>query len=613
MSLRIAIPLLLLLVTSTADASNPLLPVDTSSPRATMQSFMTLTSEAADRYGEFRDSPSPATQNALWQISDKAERLFDMSQVAPANRRKIADETFYLLWEVMARLALPNPDDIPDAPLYTNSDEKTQQIMRWRIPGTEITIVRVEEGPSTGEYLFSANTVKHARRFYEATRELPYLQPIPIKNVYRLNQLVTGWMIPMTWVEALPEWANYALFGQVLWKWVIVLILIGLGLGVVILVYRWTYARARGGFIGSYLRNLFTPLTILIVLPLIRYFTQVQINITGTAVEVTHYVLFLSYGITLVWFVWLTASQVAEVIIASPKVKVESLNASLIRLISRTVGMVAVLVLVIRILTELGVPVYGLVTGAGVGGIAIALAAKNTLENFMGALNLFADRPVRVGDLCRYDEDSVPGWRPIGWVESIGLRSTKIRRFDRTLITIPNAEFAQRNIVNLSVCDRFLLTTTLGLRYETTDDQLRFVLAELRELFQSHPKTIHTMQEPLRVRFVGFGDYSLDVAIRAYISATNYTEFLAIQEDILLRVMKIIKQAGTGFAFPSRTLYHTRDGGLDEERQQAAEKQVREWASAHKLPFPDFEEEYRKQIEDTLDYPPDGSPDADNS
>lgn len=612
MSFRIAISLLLLL-TSTAGVSQPLSPVDTSNPRATMQSFITLTKEAADRYAEFRESPSPATQNALWHISDKAERLFDLSQVAPANHRKIADETFYLLWEVMARLELPNLEDIPDTPMETSGEEEIEQVRRWRIPGTEITIVRIEEGPSVGEYLFSSNTVKHARRFYEVMRDQPYLQPMPIKNVYRINQLITGWMIPITWVEALPDWLNYTLFGQILWKWFLSLLLIGLGLGVVIAVYRWTHARAWGGFLVSYLRHLITPLSILIVLPLIRYLTQQQLNITGAAIELTHYVLFLSYGITLVWFVWLTASQVGEIIIASPRIKAESLNASLIRLISRTVGMVAVVILIIRILTEIGVPVYGLVTGAGVGGIAIALAAKSTLENFMGALNLFADHPVGVGDLCRYDEDSTPGWRPVGWVESIGLRSTKIRRFDRTLITIPNAEFAQRNIVNLSACDRFLLTTTLGLRYETTDNQMRFVLAELRELFQAHPKTIHTGQDPLRVRFIGFGDYSLNVAVRAYIASRNYNEFLAIQEDILLRVMKIIKQAGTGFAFPSRTLYHTRDGGLDEERQQAAEKQVREWASAHDLPFPDFREDYRKQIEDTLDYPPEGSPEADSS
>jgi MscS family membrane protein len=136
-------------------------------------------------------------------------------------------------------------------------------------------------------------------------------------------------------------------------------------------------------------------------------------------------VFFISYGVTLVWMVWLSANQVADAIISSsPRVKAGSLNASLFKLISRSVGVVAVLVLVFQILNEVGVPVYGLVTGAGIGGIAIALAAKSTLENFMGALNLFADRPVSIGDLCRYNEESLPGWRPVGRVESIGLRST---------------------------------------------------------------------------------------------------------------------------------------------------------------------------------------------
>ena len=110
------------------------------------------------------------------------------------------------------------------------------------------------------------------------------------------------------------------------------------------------------------------------------------------------------------------------------------------------------------------------------------------------------------------------------------------------------------------------------------------------------------------MRFVGFGDYCLNVAIRVYIITSDYNDFLAIQEDILLRAMAIVKQAGTGFAFPSRTLYLTRDSGLNDERQQAAEKQVREWTSAQTLPFPDLNEEHRRQITDTLDYPPEGSP-----
>jgi MscS family membrane protein len=260
------------------------------------------------------------------------------------------------------------------------------------------------------------------------------------------------------------------------------------------------------------------------------------------------------FGVAVVWLIWLTATWIAEAVIASPRISPESLDANLLRLAARAVGTIAALVLALEVLHDVGIPVYGLVAGAGVGGIAVALAAKSTLENFMGALNLFADRPVRVGDLCRYDGDSAPGWRSVGRIESIGLRSTKIRNLDRTLITIPNAEFSHLHIVNFGKCDRMLLSTTLGLRYETTDGQLRFLLAGLRELLHAHPTTIHTADDPVRVRFVGYGDFSLNVELRVYIRTSHYNEFLAVQEDILLRAMNVVKEAGTGFAFPSRTL-----------------------------------------------------------
>ena len=134
---------------------------------------------------------------------------------------------------------------------------------------------------------------------------------------------------------------------------------------------------------------------------------------------------------------------------------------------------------------------------------------------------------------------------------------------------------------------------------------------KLRELLHAHPMTVHTTGDPLRVRFVGFGDYSLNVSIRAYTKASSYDEFLAIKEDIFLRIIKIVAQAGTGFAFPSRTLYLGRDSGLDEGLRKEAERKVRDWAAAQTLPFPDLPEADRRRITDTLDYPPAGSPGAD--
>ena len=608
---RCLLALLFLLIAGSAGAEHPLKPPDTSSPRATVASFLALTEEAGRRYDAFRDTPSPATQEALWQISEKAMRLLDLSQVPPATSRKVADETFYLLWDVMARLALPDLAEIPDAVAVEEDEDASDEPLVWRIPDTEIAIARIEEGEHAGEFRFSAGTVKQAPRYYEAMRELPYLRPMPIEDVYEVNQSFTGWMIPLAWVEALPEWARTSVSGQFLWKWFALVLLFGLALAAAIGAFRRTPSRPLEGSFGSYLRRLAAPLAILAVAWLFWFFTVTQINVTGAAAQWPDYTREVAEVVAAVWIVWLTVSWIGEVLVASPRIDPKSLNANLIRLAARSVGFLAVIALLFRAAHDIGVPVYGLVAGAGVSGIAVALAAKSTLENFMGALNLFADRPVHVGDLCRFDQESDPAWRPVGRVETIGLRSTKIRRLDRGLITIPNSEFAQRNIVNLSACDRFLLRTTLALRYETTRDQLRFVLAELRELLHAHPKTIHTADDPVRVRFVGYGDYALNIAVRAYVRTTGYNEFLAIQEDILLRFSEIVERAGTGFAFPSRTLYHARDGGMDAERQQAAEKQVREWASAQTLPFPDFSEAYRKKISDTLDYPPEGSPEAD--
>lgn len=608
---RITIGLLLLIVGSSANARHPLEPADTSSPRATMQSFLALTDEAADRFHRFRDAPSPESHRALRQVGIDIGRLFDLSQIPPAARRERSVESYVLLWDVTARLELPPLEEIPEADAFLEGDDSGARLAQWQIPGTEIVITRIQEGPRYGEFLFSADTVRRLPAFQEAVRELRYRRPMPSENLLRTNQLLTGWMIPLAWVEALPDWSMIPLLGQVLWKWMAVLVLAGLALCVPITLYLWARRREWGGTVSAYARRASAPLSALLLAMLLRYLYQVQINLTGDVASLPDYVITVVYGIAAVWLLWLTASWIAEVIIASPRIHPDSLDANILRLAGRAVGITASLVLTFKAAHFVGIPVYGLVAGAGVGGLAVALAARSTLENFVAALNLFADHPVRVGDLCRYDGEATSGWNPVGRVESIGLRSTKVRKLDRTLITIPNAEFAQLHIMNFDACDRMLLQTTLSLRYETTDDQLRYVLAEVRKLLHAHPKTLHTVADPIRVRFVGFGEYSLNVAVRVYISATDYNVFLGMQEDILLRIMKIVKEAGSGIAFPSRTLYLGEDRGLDVERQRSAENQVREWSSAGELPFPDFTEDYRRQITNSLDYPPEGSPGAD--
>ncbi len=357
---------------------------------------------------------------------------------------------------------------------------------------------------------------------------------------------------------------------------------------------------------NKYINHLLMPFVLLLAPPAFHLATQ-QLTLVGTVAEIISFMVQFTYYFLLAWIAWAGCRSIAEVIIASPKISEHSLDAGLIRLVARVLSIIIVIAIILYVSTQLGVPLSGMFAGLGVGGIAIALAAQPTIENFIGSLNLFADKPVRIGDFCRYGDDSASDTQPVGTIEAIGLRSTRIRGRDNTITTIPNADFSKMHVVNYSSRKHIFLMSVLGLRYETTDDQLRYVIAMLRDMLLAHPRVID--EEP-RVRFSGFGDFSLNVEIRVNINTLDPNEFRAIREDIYLRIIKIVKDAGSGFAFPSSTVYYARDDGLDAEHQQAAEAQVRSWCSAQELPFPNFSFDYRRKTRNTLDYPPEGSPDS---
>lgn len=263
------------------------------------------------------------------------------------------------------------------------------------------------------------------------------------------------------------------------------------------------------------------------------------------------------------------------------------------RVVKALLGVLAFL----SVLQNFGVNVTGLLAGLGFGGLAFALAAQKTLENAFGGVTVLADQPVRVGDFCRFGDR-------VGTVEDIGLRSTRIRTLDRTVVTVPNAEFSTLQLENFAPRDRFWFHPRLGLRYETTPEQIRYVLVELRRMLYAHPAVD---PDPARVRFVGFGASSLDIDLFVYVRAADYAGFLEVAEDLNLRVMDIIERAGTGFAFPSQTLYVGRDHGLDEKAARTAEREVARWREEEKLFLPGFPPEEIEALRGTLDYPNQGS------
>ena len=606
--------MLLALWSPTAAPANdkyPLEPLDLSSPRATLNSFL-KTGDAL--YQTISDehlwrAPNHAGVARVLGLGVELERMFDLSAIPPAARFDVGRDGFIYLFEILSRIDLPAEADIPDAAAYANALDNKQagdKSLSWTIPQTEITLVRAAKGPNAGQFLFSSSTVARAREFYEKTRMLPYRRALPVKDYAEKRHYlsVEGWMISSRTIEGFPDWMKRSVYRQAVWKWIALVLTIGITTVVVVVIHRVARRGLSSHSHSAHLRRLATPLTLLLLTSLVSNLANQQLTLTGwvsgglklVAEAVTYF--------ALAWIAWTGAMAAAEAVIASPKIPDQSLNAHLLRLAARAFGIAAVITIILYVSKQLGAPLYGLVTGLGVGGLAIALAAQSTIENFIGSLTLFADRPARVGDFCRYGKDPASGWQRIGTVESIGIRSTRIRGIDDTVTTIPNADFCKIHLVNYTLRRRTLLLTVLGLRYETTDDQLRFALATLRGMLLAHPRVI---DDQPRVRFTGFGDFSLNVEIRVNINTSDRDEFRAIREDIYLRVMKIVKDAGTGFAFPSRTVYTSSDDGLDFELQQDAEAQVRAWRAVQELPFPTFSADYCKKTRNTLDYPPAGS------
>jgi MscS family membrane protein len=221
-------------------------------------------------------------------------------------------------------------------------------------------------------------------------------------------------------------------------------------------------------------------------------------------------------------------------------------TAAMLRLARRIADVLIIAAGGLVTLAYFGVDPTAALAGLGIGGIAVALAAQKTLENVIGGLSIIFDKAVRVGDFLKLGDT-------LGTVDDIGLRSTRIRTLDRTILSVPNGQIANANIETLSARDKFWFRHVVGLRYETTAAQMRVVLAGVRSHLAAHPAV--DAGEPIRVRFFRLGAFSLDIEIFAYVFAADWDAFLGTQQDMLLDIMEIIERAGAVIALPAQVLH----------------------------------------------------------
>ncbi len=527
-----------------------------------------------------RTTPSGTVLGFLQVTQDGNEKLAaDYLQMSSARRLSQGPDMAGKLKVLMDRTFVGSIRRIstrPDGdPEFGTADQQTVGVFSTRDADVPVVLVRVTD-PSAGKiWLFSADTLSKVPELYDNVEAHQVENKLPqslVRNVF---------------------------LGMPLWQWLALLlaipIAIAIGSAIVLLLaiprQLWLKFRNRPD-LHSYSR-MSKPLLVsfsalahrvmaaylgLPLLPRVYYYRTIAVVI--------------SLGVF--WFLLRVASLTMQ------RLRIHAISSgrigtgTLVVLADRLLRALIVITALLSILAIVGFNLTTVLAGLGIGGLAIAFAAQKTLENLFGGISVLADDVIRVGDYCRFADRT-------GTVEDIGLRSTRVRTDARTQLSIPNGTLATMSIENFTRRDKIQFAPVLAIRCETSADQLRYLLAEIRRMLYAHPRV---ESGSATIRFASFDASSLRIEISSYVLTRDSNEFIAIREDLLLRIMDIVEDSGTGIAFPSQTLYFSRDSGLDKEKAAAAEQQVQHWRDQHQLPFPDFAPADMATFRDTIAYPP---------
>ena len=347
---------------------------------------------------------------------------------------------------------------------------------------------------------------------------------------------------------------KHEIAGMPLWQWFGLLLAIPLAIGLSWLLLallgipaRW-WARRQGSNTESW-RSVHAPLWLLAA----TVFDRELIAYLGMPLLQRHYYyqfLWICFIISGTWILWRFVRWSLRRVRLRALTRGHSGTSSLILLGERIIKAAIFLLGVFAVLTSLGFNMSTALAGLGIGGLAIGFGAQQTIANLVGGVSVLGDEVIRVGDVCRFGDRS-------GTVEDIGLRSTRVRTDERTLLSIPNGTVASINVENLSRRDKILLTTKLGLKSDSKPNHVRYVLAEIRQLLANHAKV---EGKTIRVRLTDVAGSSLTIEVFAYILTRDYNEYAEVREDLLLRMMDIVEESGSVLATPSQTLYLAHNG-----------------------------------------------------
>jgi MscS family membrane protein len=355
-----------------------------------------------------------------------------------------------------------------------------------------------------------------------------------------------------------------------LWQWLAILIAIPIAVAIAWLLsliprFVLRYYRKKNGV------TTLPPVRLLHIGPgtllLSAYIHYICVFLIGASIVYRQYyrrVLWVFFAVGAYWLITRITRNVSTRVISRLTASGRMGERSVVSLMRRVLEVLAFIIIGLIVLSSLGVNVTAALAGLGIGGLAVGLGAQKTFENLLGGISILTDKALQIGDACRIGDQR-------GTVEDIGLRSTKLRTEERTVVTIPNGTVATAVLENFRQRDKILFRQTVRLRYDLAPDHIRYALHELRAALKQNNRVEDATS---RVRLLRFVDTGMDVEIYAYILVRDYAEFLALQEDMLLSIADTLERTGAGVAFPSQTTLITKDAGIDPEKEKAAKAAI---------------------------------------
>lgn len=428
-------------------------------------------------------------------------------------------------------------DEISASPEGNLSDEMSadlEEVGALSSGHREIPLIlqRVADGGVAYVWLFARTTIDELPELHRRASESLLDRVLPNKlKTYKVLTVPIGHWLAMVIVAA-----TAALFGLFL-------------AGFALKALDWLFTAKAGS--SLHVRSVVVPLGTVIAVIFYReavILIGVQVVARGATDWIAVTVLWLAVaflGLKLV-------DLVADVLRSTLQPDEHRASLAALILLRKVVKAIILAVLTIQVLEILGFDVTTAIAALGIGGLALALGAQKTVENLVGSVNVVADRPVEVGDFCKFGDIS-------GTVEDIGIRSTKIRTPARTIVTVPNGTFASMQIENFSVRDRFLFTTVLSLRCDVAADQVTGIIEAVRQKLETSE---HIAPGP-RVNLIELTRASLDIEIFSYVIAPDYVSFLNTRERLLLFLLDTVTAKGSVLAFPPSRVHILPDASSD--------------------------------------------------